>query len=439
MSLGVIPFTASLRTRLRIECFLPGNGESGSSLRLNQTETLRLDGGSWGRGAQPWTWKFKVGYVLTVGLVQRAAGRMSSIGLTSVRVLAVFLATMSFARPSSAQESEAPTTLGASEEMEASSDSVSEEALQGARGHFSNGVQLLQEEPPNYQDAYYQFQSALKKSGGSWKVQGNLGFCALKLERDGEALEHYREYLENGGAAIAGDERRDIERELLLIEGNLARVVISSSDGGAQISVQRQNSAVPAQPYGLKGEKALLGLRSGAFTITATSGKRVLTWEPILTPSNELSHHFDFTESAVAQTPPGKEKPAGSAVEPQPRTEEAPSTLRTVGYATLGVGVLALGGGVVTGLMAQSKETKAKEDCVGLVCPSGAESTKNSAENLAATANVLFITGGVLAAAGVSMVIFGGTASGSEANQATLRLSPGVQPGGGAIFASGAF
>jgi hypothetical protein len=89
--------------------------------------------------------------------------------------------------------------------------------------------------------------------------------------------------------------------------------------------------------------------------------------------------------------------------------------------------------------MAQSKETKAKEDCSGLICPSGAESTKNSAENLATTANVLFIAGGVLAAAGVSMVILGGASSGPEPNQATLRLSPGVQPGGGALFASGTF
>src|ERR1041384_2551839 len=59
-----------------------------------------------------------------------------------------------------------------------------------AKLYFKNGVELIQQSPPNYQDAYYQFKLAYEKSG-SWKVLGNLGLCALKLERDGEALPAY--------------------------------------------------------------------------------------------------------------------------------------------------------------------------------------------------------------------------------------------------------
>src|SRR5690606_28754439 len=162
-----------------------------------------------------------------------------------------------WSQASFAQEATAEA-MGTSEEMGEAQGSVSEEDLAAARLHFSNGVELLQAEPPNFQDAYYQFLSALQKSGGSWKVQGNLGYCSLKLERDGEALVHYREYLAKGGDEVAAGERDAIEKELLLIEGNMATVLISSSDPKAQITVQRKNSSVSAQAYELSDQEVSL-------------------------------------------------------------------------------------------------------------------------------------------------------------------------------------
>ena len=69
-------------------------------------------------------------------------------------------------------------------------DAIPEEA----KLYFKNGVELIQSQPPNYQDAYYQFKLAWEKSK-SWKVLSNWGVCALKLERDGEAIWAYTEYL----------------------------------------------------------------------------------------------------------------------------------------------------------------------------------------------------------------------------------------------------
>lgn len=348
----------------------------------------------------------------------------------------LFLVGLLWSPLSFAQES-SPEAMGTSEEMGEAQGAVSAEDLAAARLHFSNGVELLQAEPPNFQDAYYQFRSALQKSGGSWKVQGNLGYCALKLERDGEALVHYREYLEKGGDEVAAGEREAIEKELLLIEGNMATVLISSSEPQAQITVQRKNSTVSAQAYELADQKTSLGLRSGEFEITARSGDKTLTWQPILTPGKEFSHTFDFAEpaAAVAAGQKADEPSADRDAEPQ----QGPSTVRVAGYVTGGVGLLVLGGGLVAGILSQSQEEKAQEDCVGTICPSANESSKNSAESLAKTANILLITGGVLAAAGITMVILGGKSKSDEASHATLSLSPGVQLGGGALFATGSF
>ena len=58
----------------------------------------------------------------------------------------------------------------------AADDSIPEEA----KLYFKNGVELIQSQPPNYQDAYYQFKLAWEKSK-SWKVLSNWGLCALPL------------------------------------------------------------------------------------------------------------------------------------------------------------------------------------------------------------------------------------------------------------------
>src|SRR6187402_2082632 len=108
-----------------------------------------------------------------------------------------------------ATESTAATTEGSP----TSASTPTAEELATAKMHFANGVELLQASPPNYQDAFRQFQLAYQKTHGSWKVMGNLGLCALKLERDGEALSYYQGYLKDGGDQIDPDERSHIERE----------------------------------------------------------------------------------------------------------------------------------------------------------------------------------------------------------------------------------
>jgi len=109
---------------------------------------------------------------------------------------------------------------------------------------------------PNYQDAYYQFQLAYQESAQSWKVLGNLGLCALKLERDAEALAYYERYFQKGGSDIAPEERAAIEQDLLLLRGNLAVVHLTSPVADLQVVDKRSGSAAPPQSYKLKDGRA---------------------------------------------------------------------------------------------------------------------------------------------------------------------------------------
>src|SRR5258706_13658285 len=67
-----------------------------------------------------------------------------------------------------------------------------------ARARFGAGVNLLKDpEGPRYEEAYREFKAAYAASP-SYKILGNLGLCAMKLERDEEAIAAYDRYLKEG-------------------------------------------------------------------------------------------------------------------------------------------------------------------------------------------------------------------------------------------------
>jgi hypothetical protein len=332
----------------------------------------------------------------------------------------------------------------------ASSPARAEEKISDeAKLYFRNGVELIQANPPNYQDAYYQFKLAYEKSG-SWKVLGNLGLCALKLERDGEALDAYTEYLNTGGKQVDPEERKALERDSLLISGNSAVVNVTSDVVDAALVDARAGSNVPPQSYKLAVGALSMRLRAGTHTLTAsTSDGHQLRWEVTITPGQTLEHRFDFAAAAapapvVAPVPAAQPAPVLPASLPEQNPEpHHGGALRTVGFVGLGVGGAAIVGGVITGLMAKSKESSATDQCHARVCPTKAESDFDSAHSLATVTNVLFIGGGVLAAAGVTLVIVGGKSSNADAPKAAaaprLRLTPAFGSGAASLLASGAF
>ncbi|HVY25292.1 MAG TPA: hypothetical protein VHB79_02020 [Polyangiaceae bacterium] len=319
-------------------------------------------------------------------------------------------------------------------------DSIPEEA----KLYFKNGVELIQGQPPNYQDAYYQFKLAWEKSK-SWKVLSNWGLCALKLERDGEAIWAYTEYLKQKD--IDPDERKDLERDLLLLNGNAASVTLTSDVAALEVVDARAGSSVPPQSYRLDGGKLALRLRAGSHTITATSQGKSQRWEVTLSPGRTDEHRFEFGAAAPAPAPaPAAPAPVQLSPSNAPPPSDSGSSsgggVRVAGFAVAGAGVVGLGLGTFFGLSAKSKESSVSDTCknidVGFRCPESQRSQYESAQSSAKLANVFLIAGGVLTAGGLVMIIVGGPKSSAPAS-AQLSLSPVVGPRDAGFFAQGTF
>ena len=304
---------------------------------------------------------------------------------------------------------------------------------QKARDHFSIGVELLDETPPNYQRALTQFHHAYELSG-SWKVLGNLGLCAHRLERDGEAAEFYGRYLDEGGAEISAAERRDIERDLLAINASLSKVKLTADVPQGSIIVHRTGSSVASQVYPLVGRSATLGLRAGAYRITLQADSKEQTWPVVLRPKSTVKNVFTINivvEDRAEAAEAGGDGPDRSGVSAEAVTQGSTgSVVGTTGYVVGGVGLAALGAGVFFGLRANGQSDAAGDvlssTCIDNVCPEVAQSEFDPARDSANIANALFIGGGILAAAGLVMVLV--SENTSEEEVVSLQVQPTLHP-----------
>lgn len=315
-----------------------------------------------------------------------------------------------------------------------------------AKEHFRAGVDLLKDpDGARYQEAYLQFKLAYDKSK-SWKVLGNLALSAMKLERDGEAVEYYELYLKDGAKDIDQSERDQVEKDVRILKSGMARVTLKAdvtSDVSLSDSRQRQSGA-NTNTYTLKNGLLVLGLRAGNHTFKATANGKSVEWVIDLTPGQQIEHTFTFTDKAVvapvptasASAAPTAPPPASTTAAPPPTSDPPPesSGMKTAGYVAAGVGGAMILGGVITGLMSKSKESSVKDKCRGTVCPESAKSDYDSAKSLATITNVLLIGGVVAAGAGGTLIVLSGK---KETAGAPPRLA--ITPTGAGLLAHGSF
>jgi hypothetical protein len=231
---------------------------------------------------------------------------------------------------------------------------ISEES----RAHFSAGVNLLQDpDGARYEEAYREFKEAYAGSP-SWKILGNLGISAMKLERDSEAIDAYKKYLAEGGKQIDKDERAQFQRDLATLEAGVARLTLQTEPVGATIEDERfPSSGQPIRNTYSASGPLQIGVRSGRHRFTAKiAGHSDAVWEIELSPKQQESHTFSLADTAAAAAPPSTGvAPAPAPVAVDTAQPKSGNGLRTGAYVALGVGVVGVAVGSVFGLRAKSR------------------------------------------------------------------------------------
>jgi len=307
-----------------------------------------------------------------------------------------------------------------------------------ARELFRTGVTLLQDpDGARYEEAYQQFKAAYAESP-SWKILGNLGVTAMKLERDGEAINAFQGYLEQGGKELSKAERAQFQSDLDTLSATAATVTISGLPAGTRVTDVRspnQGSDVKNYHEVPQGEPLVLRVRPGAHRFSAQwADQPAQTHE--LEASVRGAHEVKF--EAVRPEPVQQPEPV-VAPAPEPAHSTRPSSTSDDGffrsplpaYISLGVGAVGVGLGVVF-LTQRSSATsdgnaKYKACLESLSCVLSDQREMESLDDKAASMGTLsvvsFGVGAVGLGAGVALLLLNHEAEGS-ATAAGVTVQP---------------
>jgi hypothetical protein len=266
-------------------------------------------------------------------------------------------------------------------------ESINEEAHR----HFKAGVNLLQDpDGARYEDAYREFEAAYAASL-SPKILGNIGYCALKLERDGESISAYTRYLQEV-QDIDPIESAQIARDVATLRAGLVRVVLTVDASGATAIDKRlpvRGESI-TNLYGPASGRIEIGLRPGHHVIVLkTAGETIDSWEFDARPGATLSRTFTRKQAA----------------EPPRR-----SSSLWLPWVVTSVGGAALATGGILGVITLGKVTTIGNHCPSNQCPSAysLEPAQEDARRFIRLTDTFLIGGGVVAATGLGLVLFSG-------------------------------
>jgi hypothetical protein len=264
---------------------------------------------------------------------------------------------------------------------------ISEQAKQ----HFNAGVALLQDpEGEKVEEAYRQFKTAYDISG-SPKILGNMGFCAMRLERDGEAIDAYSRYLREV-SDIDADERAQIVRDLQTLTVGVTHITFEINAPHATILDERVpvRGARVTNAYGPVNGKMTLGVRPGHHVFTAKApGREGATWEVEAYAGGKEQHSFTLKEPVVAPPPSAAAR------------EEKPSALGPILLTSAGGAMLVAAG--ITGVVALNKTSDIEEQCKNDVCPRkfDLDGERSSARMFVSVTDLLLVVGSVAVLGGL--------------------------------------
>lgn len=228
-----------------------------------------------------------------------------------------------------------------------------------AQRHFDAGLAYADDPSgPKWEEALTEFHAAYAINP-TWKLKNNIGLCSLHLERDGEAIQAYKEYLAHGGEKdLSAKHRKQIERDIEMLSASLVHVTIEVAPAEAVVIDERKNSKgeMRRNRYPVKGGKASLGLHPGTHRITVEAkGYASDSWSLEGNPASTHQHQFKLEpeKNAEPTTPlePTKQQPPAVKESARPLAARTPTSV----YVGLGVTAGLVAATAVTGVMALNK------------------------------------------------------------------------------------
>lgn len=308
------------------------------------------------------------------------------------------------------------------------------------RAHFKAGVSHLDHE--RYAEAYREFKQAYEITP-TWTVLGNLGIAADHLERDGEAIDALKQYLERGSSELSAKQIRTFQGMIERLEKGVATVTLEAPGTFWVVDTRIDADPPVANEYGPFEQRAELRVRAGQHEFKLErSSINAPAWAAMLLAGRAEVHAFERQPEpppALIETfQPG---PVAQGLAPE-SDSAAPS--HTASYVLWGTG--AAGAIATTLVLLESNRIQNNADeAFDRNCPRGlndsdpCQSTTDGDRRAAHWRTGAFVTGvgtvGALVAGTVLYLLDGRSGSSSASSEASIQ--PWIDPTG--IGVSGTF
>jgi hypothetical protein len=314
-----------------------------------------------------------------------------------------------------------------------------------ARQHFKAGVAYVEDPAgPKYEEAYREFRIAYAESP-SHRILNNLGLCALNLERDGEAIAAYEEFLSKAAPGdIPAEQRKIMEQDVATLKASLVTLTLTSTPADVTLLDERvpTKGSVISNRYELKGGSLRLGIHPGHHRITAKApGFRPETWEFEADSASSHQHEFKLLpvgEGAEHKTPDNATSTREIATRVAP-TEPGTRVLSTPFYVSaVATGVFAIGTTAASFMMFSKEKDYNRVNDRGDNVPRAEELADQHATYKLLTGIGL---GATALSAGATIYFYLAAPRRSEAPQPSARLHvvPVLEPNRGGVFVTTTF
>jgi hypothetical protein len=297
-----------------------------------------------------------------------------------------------------------------------------------ARAHFDAGVRHL--EQGRHAEAYRELKAAYAITA-RWTILGNLGIAAERLERDGEAIDVMREYLERGVTEIDKHETLEVQRAIDRLEQGSASVTLEATGSFWIVDTRVHADGTVVNEYGPFDGRATLRVRAGEHEIRL-KGEALESWRAVLVAGDTATHAFETpTVPALVQSF------TGAPVEPPAPERNTAVPSHTASYVMWGVGAA----GVIATAIIAVHASSLQSDADAEFARNCSQPTSNESSCTGTTDGDLkaahWRTGALITGAGALGALIGGTifyflddSSASPADEANTALLPWFGPEG---------
>lgn len=280
--------------------------------------------------------------------------------------------------------------------------------------------------------ALAEYEAAIRLAPGANAPHLYAAEALLALGRFKEAVDHLEQYIaKRPDVSDAGEVRERIAR--IKAEHYPGRVRVTSNVDDAELFVDGE----------ARGSARALELAPGKHRIELRATRReAASQEIVVVGDRDASVFLALAEERPSAPPAAAVGPVAPVVPPERDARVAPSPWPTVGWVTAGVGAATLATFFVVDVAALGPAVSDYHAAADRADPD-ARTLRDDATSLRTLTVVGYVTGGVLAAAGVGVLLFAprSTAASPAARSATpttARLTPWVTPGAAGLGVGGA-